>query len=133
MEFLSQLTAQNKEMLLFLTKNNKDEIKYFYEYYWEGPDKQFFALANYRGYKLEQDQVTYTEFEAEFNINKQAALERLFKHKVVLSDIDELDSLLKSGISLFDVYQEHMQNRKLHLLRIINIIVARSKSDVVSV
>lgn len=126
LNLLGQLTKMNKDMLLFLTRNDKNELEHFFEKYWDGPDRQIFSITKFRIHKLNEDPISYDVFESEYKKNKKLSLERLFKQLIVDSDIEELDALLKSGVTLQDLYDEHMQDRVLPFTRVIKNIESRS-------
>lgn len=125
---INHLTKQNKELLFFLTKNNEDELKKFFREYWDGPERQIFSISRYRMYLLERDPLTFNDFQNIYNRNKKKALERLFKHVVVQSDVDEVENLLQQGITLQDIFDVHIEDRRLHLIRVIKISLVRARN-----
>ena len=77
----------------------------------------FSAFASYRKDKLAQQATSFESFENAFTSDKAKALTGLFLHYIDDGDVNFLNELIPSKVSLRQLYDNHKQSPQLHMIR----------------
>lgn len=110
------LSKYGMEQLLFLIQDYDDYVLFLKEF-WEGKSKELKSIANFRQLKMEQNEIDFVQFIEMYRRDKIKALETLFQHRVVPGDVERLEDIMdKQGVTLHDLYIDHVQDRKKSLL-----------------
>jgi hypothetical protein len=105
-----ELGLMNLKLIMFLIQNQQD-LNDFRTYYWEGKNKQFFAIQKYRMCKIKQRKVSLQNFSNAFAINPHNALEELFLQPIEDVVTDEiLSKINKNQLSVTSIYNSFQED-----------------------
>lgn len=113
---LSQMHYEDIGVLV----KTEEEMNNFMANYWIEKDKQFESINAYRDDKINCNQMDYETFNNIYEMNKVAALESLFWHKVHKSHVKMLEKRLTSSkLDMRKVYDWQQENKKCRLLGLV--------------
>lgn len=116
---MAELSTKNRNDLYFLIRTEQDLIVFINDY-WNGLEKAFFAIRDFRELKVRQRGMKIEEFLILYEENKKNALEELFQHPVCQAHIVKMEqTLVKTNKTLIDLYNLKQENIKRELMRLV--------------
>lgn len=110
---------ENHILFTFLVKTEEDQVQFLHFLNETRRGREILAISRFRYHKRQTDPISLHTFLSAYDLDKQQALEQLFKHPVNEKTVELLQERLNKGRALTDFFMLSEENPKLSPFRVV--------------